>query len=251
MLTNFEKVREFNISFGIGRSATPDDKIKKLRWDLIREESDELQEAIKTKNLPEIIDALCDILYVIYGAADSFGDNLDNYINYSCIQTENENIDFVIPDSIKKIKNLAERMNAVFENTTIHYNLYMDYYEKQMAVLHTFLFTSYAKMDAVMQQLTILHRVVYNMAHIFGFDLDMTFDMVHKSNMSKLAETEEIAKQTVQWYMENEKRYDSPAYRLSTIKVNDQHRWVIYNQSSGKALKSIHYFPVDFTQLFQ
>ena len=42
MLTNFQKVRDFNISFGIGRSKTPSEKLFKLRWDLIEEESNEL-----------------------------------------------------------------------------------------------------------------------------------------------------------------------------------------------------------------
>ena len=68
--------------------------------------------------------------------------------------------------------------------------------------------------------------------------------------MSKLAETEEVARNTVKWYLENEKRYDSPAYRLSPVKVNDQPRWVIYNQNSGKALKSINYHAVDFVEYF-
>jgi hypothetical protein len=74
--------------------------------------------------------------------------------------------------------------------------------------------------------------------------------MVHQSNISKLAETEEIAQQTVKWYLENEKRYDSPAYRLSPVMIDNQERWVIYNKNTGKALKSIKYKAVDFNPLF-
>ena len=37
---------------------------------------------------------------------------------------------------------------------------------------------------------------------------------------------------------------------VSTVKVNDMDRWVIYNANSGKALKSINYHMVDFAPLF-
>jgi negative regulator of replication initiation len=102
----------------------------------------------------------------------------------------------------------------------------------------------------IIKHLTVIHNYLYEFANLFQFNLDYTFDMVHQSNMSKLAETEELAKETVNWYLENEKRYDSPAYRLSPVKINNEPRWVIYNLNSGKALKSIHYKAVDFKLLF-
>jgi len=49
-----------------------------LRFELIREELNELELAMKTKNLKEIADALTDILYVTYGAGYAYGINLDN-----------------------------------------------------------------------------------------------------------------------------------------------------------------------------
>ena len=53
------------------------DKINKLRYDLIKEELDELSEAMKNKDLLEVADALTDILYVTYGAGHAFGIDLD------------------------------------------------------------------------------------------------------------------------------------------------------------------------------
>jgi predicted HAD superfamily Cof-like phosphohydrolase len=53
------------------------DKINKLRIDLIKEEIDELTEAMKNKDLLEVADALTDILYVTYGAGHAFGIDLD------------------------------------------------------------------------------------------------------------------------------------------------------------------------------
>ena len=55
----------------------PDDKTMKLRFDLIQEELNELKEAMQTKNLTEVADALTDILYVTYGAGCAYGINLD------------------------------------------------------------------------------------------------------------------------------------------------------------------------------
>ena len=79
-MTNFENVRKFMKTFGqeIKRKAQfPDDQIVKLRFALIKEELEELQEAIEKKNLKEVADALTDILYVTYGAGHAFGIDLD------------------------------------------------------------------------------------------------------------------------------------------------------------------------------
>ena len=54
------------------------DKINELRVSLIKEELDELIEAMNKKDLIEVADALTDILYVTYGAGHAFGINLDH-----------------------------------------------------------------------------------------------------------------------------------------------------------------------------
>ena len=79
-MTNFEKVGTFMKTFGQEvkkESSFSTDKINELRIDLIREELDELIEAINKKDLVEVADALTDILYVTYGAGHAFGINLD------------------------------------------------------------------------------------------------------------------------------------------------------------------------------
>ena len=52
-------------------------KVNKLRYDLIKEELDELKKALEDKDILEVADALTDILYVTYGAGHAFGINLD------------------------------------------------------------------------------------------------------------------------------------------------------------------------------
>ena len=79
-MSNFEDVKKFMGTFGqIVRTKPqfPDDKTMQLRFDLIKEELNELEHAMKTKNLKEIADALTDILYVTYGASCAYGINLD------------------------------------------------------------------------------------------------------------------------------------------------------------------------------
>ena len=79
-MTNFEKVKLFMLTYGQEvktKSEFSDDKTNKLRVDLIKEELDELTNAMKEKDLTEVADALTDILYVTYGAGHAFGLNLD------------------------------------------------------------------------------------------------------------------------------------------------------------------------------
>ena len=79
-MSNFEKVKTFMTIYGqeVKESASfPDENIIKLRLKLIKEELEELEQALNDKNLLEVADALTDILYVTYGAGHSFGINLD------------------------------------------------------------------------------------------------------------------------------------------------------------------------------
>ena len=79
-MSNFNKVRIFMKTFGQEVKNKPSfstDKINKLRIDLIKEELEELQEAMKNNDLLEVADALTDILYVTYGAGHAFGIDLD------------------------------------------------------------------------------------------------------------------------------------------------------------------------------
>ena len=83
-MSNFSKVGIFMKTFGQEVKNKPSfstDKINKLRLDLIKEEFDELKNAIDKKDLLEVADALTDILYVTYGAGHAFGIDLDKCFN--------------------------------------------------------------------------------------------------------------------------------------------------------------------------
>ena len=79
-MTNFEKVKLFMNTYGQevkDKAEFSDVKTNKLRIDLIKEELEELTQAMNDKNLLEVADALTDILYVTYGAGHAFGIDLD------------------------------------------------------------------------------------------------------------------------------------------------------------------------------
>ena len=79
-MSNFNKVKTFMETFSQEVKTKPSfstDKINSLRYDLIKEELEELKEAMKNKDLLEVADALTDILYVTYGAGHAFSIDLD------------------------------------------------------------------------------------------------------------------------------------------------------------------------------
>ena len=79
-MSNFSKVGTFMKTFGQEVKNKPSfstEKINKLRIDLIKEDLEELTEAMNNQDLLEVADALTDILYVTYGAGHAFGIDLD------------------------------------------------------------------------------------------------------------------------------------------------------------------------------
>ena len=83
-MSNFQSVKKFMETFSQevkSRAEFPDEKIVKLRYELIKEELEELNQAIKDKDIKEVADALTDILYVTYGAGHAFGVDLDKCFN--------------------------------------------------------------------------------------------------------------------------------------------------------------------------
>ena len=80
-MSNFQSVKKFMQKFGQevkNKAEFPEEKIVKLRLNLIKEELEEFRQAVEKKDIKEVADALTDILYVTYGAGHAFGINLDS-----------------------------------------------------------------------------------------------------------------------------------------------------------------------------
>ena len=83
-MSNFQSVKNFMQTFGQEvkvKVEFPNEKTVQLRYELIKEELEELNQAIKDKDIKEVADALTDILYVTYGAGHAFGIDLDKCFN--------------------------------------------------------------------------------------------------------------------------------------------------------------------------
>ena len=82
--TNFDKIAEFQESFEMRyfdkitpKTIEDNPDLMKLRISLIDEEVAELKEALDKRDIVEMRDAIGDILYVVYGAGQTFGFDCD------------------------------------------------------------------------------------------------------------------------------------------------------------------------------
>ena len=267
MKTNFRKVYDFNTCFNHKVCDEPylnvfteEPKLVQLRLDLIKEEINELEEAHKNTDLIEIIDALSDILYVAYGLGVCFGIDLDKTFlkNISKSVTPDMKLD---EETMKQMTNYQLTNRIIFDNRTGELKSYHENIKSKLIVFK-------ANFDAILNYIRKVYdklendckeqnfenveyntynliRLTYSLGIHIGVDLDASFKIVHDSNMTKICDTEELAKATVEHYKQNDDRYDSPAYKHS------QYGYIIYNESTGKILKSIKYTAANFESLLK
>ncbi len=229
--SDFHKVCEFNKCFDF---PTHDDfsdmKCLNLRLDLIDEEIKELKQAYETLDLTEEKDACADILYVAYGMAYTYKYDSDHHM----------------------MTNFKHKVNDDNHIYTLFKSLEYDYTDKDRTHLlnkiydmfyHITLSVEFKDIRVIMKFLHELIYYVYAFQYVSGYDSDYIFDVVHKSNMSKLCINEDEAIKTVNKYLDEYQKgvspYDSPYYYQL-----ENGLFVIKNKSSGKALKSINYTKV-------
>lgn len=133
-LTNYQKVQQFNKSFGMKRHEShqptlfeSDPDLVKLRVDLITEEVSELQEAVNNNDFVEVRDALADILYVVYGMQDAFGINGDS--DFDIVHSSNmSKLCSSEDEAIKTVESYEEKFKA---GTSPYDSPYYYYLEEQ------------------------------------------------------------------------------------------------------------------------
>ncbi len=72
-----------------------------------------------------------------------------------------------------------------------------------------------------------------------GVDANEAIRLVHESNMTKLCNNEEEAKETVEWYKINRPEFDA------IYEMDDNKKWRVFDKKSGKVLKNKYYKAVD------
>ncbi len=261
MKTNFEKVIEFNKCFSHKVSETQyldifteEPKLVDLRLKLIKEEIEELNDALKVYDIVEIIDALSDILYVVYGMCAAFGIDIDKhyreYITKSLSEYEREKTEnnltnfqltkllftqtntFILKDFVDNCKN-KDYFNLLKNN--------LDDINKNYKNIEDACNSN--DFETIIKYVLLLIEDTYTFGISVNVNLDDSFAIVHNSNMTKICDNEELAKETVVWYESNDTKYDSPIYK------HTEFGYIILNESTGKILKSIKYTPANFSSL--
>ena len=248
-LTNYQKVAEFNVVFDCPHLyhtkfdrenwiRPENEKVLKYRCDLIKEEGvEEFGKALREQNRVEMIDAICDSLYVLYGAAWTMEIDVDYHFK-QIFNVDIVNTNFT---TLKKMyftennlneKNMYQKLNELYVKF-VNYEL-----EFRKVML-----SGDGEFDKVVTLLIMMIVTSYRMGMILKFDVDEAFKLVHESNMSKLCKTEEEAQKTVDDYKKKyddcSSPYDSPYY------YKKEKYYVVKNQSTGKVLKSINYTAVN------
>ena len=232
--TNFECVCEFNETFDFPVYSVESQplinqlKVSQYRFDLIHEEGvEEFGKALLENDYVEMLDAVADHLYVLYGACHTFNINSDFYIRtmYSKLPLNSQ-------DSPTKL--IFELFNPQVTIKELHrLNIFYEQMLHQAMIVDK---------DIMKTQIILMNMIIntYKIGFHLTSDLDGAFLNVHQSNMSKLCNSIEEAEATVKSYEEKFKTgnspYDSPYYY--ELKPN---LYVIKNKSTGKALKSINY----------
>ena len=255
-LSNFEKICEFHkefglpVSNGVNQMFLHDFKTVSLRVKLIQEEFDEL---CNSKTIIDELDAIGDLLYVVYGAGACFGFDMDKefdeyyqkhlesqrkpYDHNSIFLTNFQKTCIICPQCNVKniIEQLLEHRPITPKSVCCCDLINFDALIKQFA-------TSILLCDANKVK-TILVKMLSSLS-IVGFvckyDIDKLFSVIHISNMSKLCITEREAIDTIVWYVKNQsERYTQPKY----THMPNGSMCVVFDDATGKRLKSIHYSP--------
>lgn len=241
MTTAFDCVREFhNVMDHPCNNEFQNDvflvnqRLADLRRDLVCEEISELLEAIHEKDFVEIADALADIRYVVVGAFLAFGihvsdvmEEMENnftknkgglyYYKFYVDSTEKENID------LKNVPDIEPFFDKWDEKFSTYHQMIRDSFYLQ-------------KLEIITQVLLALCVDMKKFSWDLGIDLDVVFNEVHRSNMTKVCANEEEAVESVK-QLKASGKCDTVGYKKS--KCNKF--FLIYNEETGKALKSINF----------
>ena len=263
------KVADFNYLFGVISHSYSNNNILvdkfnslskifnksqvKLRFSLINEEIKELVQALNDNNPIEIVDALCDILYVVAGAKVYFNLPIKNEIchklNNLYPPSKTTRVPFTDEDTTYIIQNInnPQIQNLINNDGILSLNsmlsILTDLFVNEQKKEYHKLFLNHL-IEIYNKTLDKLVIGIFQISKLFNIDIIHLFDIVHNSNMTKVCETEIDAIETIKWYKINEHRYKEPVYQK--ILYNNKEYYVIFDKETKKILKSIKYNLVKF-----
>lgn len=205
----------------------------KLQNEVYKYYVDENNVDISTNNIDNINTAFIDKIILASENGSKSITNF-NYVKIFC----NELIDNKLNNPSKTILDKINELYLNLETECQNEKIYFDEYNKKC--------DNDNKILIVSNYIYNLLKYTYLLAIIYNIDSDMDFSIIHESNMSKLCDTEQDAKDTVISYENKYKSgnspYDSPYY----YELPELKKWIVKNKSSGKALKNIKYKEVNF-----
>jgi predicted HAD superfamily Cof-like phosphohydrolase len=256
MKSHFDLVCEFNKAFdykvyNLHEGNPLDNNIKdaSYRYNLIHEEGiEELGFAMRKNDRVEMMDAIADLLYVLYGACYTYNLNPTNmfdcfygsFSNYYAFTKQTNLINNENPQNI--YKKLVNSITLIKKHLLETKNI-IDLYSSLLNTINT----------------------TYMLGFSLYIDVNKVFNIVHESNMSKLCSTEEEAINTVndyimkrnihnKYYEEYKNKYGQDAIETQNVycpydspyyyKPQNSNYYLVKNKSTGKALKNINYKPV-------
>lgn len=246
-MTHYECVGEFHDVFGHPRKTEPyyecyEEKpnLVPFRIKLIMEEYKELTTAFQNRDLVEMADALCDISYVVNGAALCLGFDMDKTSMSPFIQiVRHDGIKYTIGDNEKiVIENKNHYIVTCIQRLGISINTFVDYADRMK---HYFQVDRKKYFDKIGLMLLGILKDVYDFGYGMGFDMDLMFREVHRSNMAKTCSSVEQANVSVAYYREQAAidpnyPYKNPQYRIQYSSNNTPY-YIIYNADDSKILK--------------
>lgn len=199
-------------------------KVADFRIRLINEEiagKNELLDSLKNDNLSGILDGICDVLYVAYGAVATFGAYLPE-------------VEIPVRESDKSANILAKHL-ALNELSQI-----TNGYEQFVRG------TESGDAMAIQRGLGYIVSGAISLATVSEFDLIGAFDEVHKSNMSKFCLSEEAAEKAIS--VRSIEKEDYIGAYVDKVQVGANLYYVIKRKNDGKVLKGLDFFEPDFTK---
>ena len=236
--TQYECIKNFSKAFGVkeysifSTQTLEDTDNLKLRLDLIEEEIKELGQAIKTNDLIEIRDAIADILYVVIGMPVSLAIDIVSKYEESC------------KNNLFETKEYDDLFSINFDKFDLDIFRNKEYINKHYTYLYNSFkslekFTNQKNSNSIVNYLSHLLYITYSIGKCYSINVRNDFDIVHKSNMSKICSSEDEAKRTIEKY-KNDKKYPNTYY------IKNDYGYVVRNKSNNKVLKNINYTPAKF-----
>lgn len=217
ILKQYKDVKKFMEVAGQETSEIPKHvtyNVANFRLTLIREElygKNELVDSMQRDDRVGVLDGVCDVLYVVYGAMATYGLEPDDYVHVVTKHDTNFPTAGRTNYLIRSLHNVVDK----YERDVFNDNLY-----------------------EIRRATESLISLVYSIADEFNLDVVGAFEEVHSSNMSKFCFTEHDAEHAIQIRL-NEGKADYLDAKV--VQLNDEY-FGIKRAGDGKILKPLSFF---------